>query len=69
MLYEVITVMGLDIHQRVDAVVGLGIAGIEIGHLLGTGEKTVEVFLDDVIMNDIIANGPVTRIKHRYNFV
>jgi len=57
-------IMGLDVHEGIDAVVGLGILGKNVLDLIGVPQEPVDPALEHGIGENILAQGPVSGVEH-----
>ncbi len=63
-LYQALNIIGFDVHERINTVVGLCIPGKNVPDLVAVIQKSVNSFLEHGISQDILPHGFVARIKY-----
>ena len=61
--YQTVYIVGFDVHEGVDAIVGLGVAGEDIFHLVAVPEQPVDSALKHGVAHDVLPHGPVAGIE------
>ncbi len=67
-LYQTFDIMGFDIHEGIDAVVGFCISGKNIFYLIAVLEKAVYPFLKHGIAQNAFFSGSVTGVENTDTF-
>src|SRR6185369_632033 len=63
-LQQPLRIVRLDIHQRIDAVVGLGKTGVEIMHLVAVTKNCIDLPLQQFIREDVLSHRPVPGVEN-----